>query len=101
MTIKPTAFDALNPATMSRDQLGELAGVLARVTTLRTVLDNAFAENLKELANLMHPEPQDALMTQVNAWVANIGALLDGQSAEINRILGVQDQGDEPTETLQ
>ena len=101
MTIKPTAFDALNPATMSRDQLGELAGVLARVTNCRTTLDNEFAENLMALASMMPPEPRDALMAQVNAWVANIGALLDGQSAEINRILGVQDQGDEPTETLQ
>lgn len=101
MTMKPTNFDTLSIATMNGEQLDELAGVLARIVSERRVLDERFTENLKTLASYMHPEPQEQLINQVEDWNNAIASILNDQSAEINRILGIADQGDEPGETLQ
>ena len=100
MTIKDE-IPKFDPAKLTKKQFAELAAMLSTASLARTVRDNDFAQHLTELANMMHPEPGEALLKQTHIWISAISDLLSEQAAEVHRILGVPDQGDEPGETLQ
>lgn len=86
---------------LSPAQAHELAKMLTSISIERTKADNEFKERIRELTERWPPEPAGAVMELVKAWENKIEQFLSLQATEVYRILGVPDQGDEPTETLQ